>query len=331
MRNDQELYQLFRARLPIATLPKDFADRLTKAVLDEVAQLRQEQSLTKTCPDSGLENSTSVNTLAIPQKPAPLPCSSKVIAIFLLLPLLLWPLMQGCTFPNTGRASQPLVSIDAHEISNALVQPTTSLPASQQLATPKDTPLYSRRSAAQPWRLPPLLPIQPQLPIVQIRPRAFVSKPKLTLIATPSSNEQLINLHGPPGITQTISTAVTITMPYEPQTATQDTAPDTSPEPTPIPPEQPQIELPATATPTLDISLIKPTAPAPILTLAPTAILSIFEPTATPGSTYEEPTGAAPDTPTVVPTICILPWQPSEPTPTSAPTAEETPTNVQMP
>jgi hypothetical protein len=41
MQKDKELHQLFRARLPIASLPKDFAERLTKAVLDEVSNLRQ--------------------------------------------------------------------------------------------------------------------------------------------------------------------------------------------------------------------------------------------------------------------------------------------------
>lgn len=331
MRNDQELYQLFRARLPIATLPKDFADRLTKAVLEEVAQLRQEQPLTKACPDSKLEDATPFNTLTLPKKPAPLPCSSKAIAIFLLLNFLLWPLMQGCTFPSIRSASQLLGSTDAHGISNPLAHPATSQSASKQLAMPKASTLYSRRHGAQSGRLPPLLPIQPQLPIVQLRLRTFVSNPRLTLIATPSTDELLINLHGPPGVTPTISSAMTITMPYEPQTATQDPRPDTPPEPTPIPPEQPPIESPTTATPTLDVLLIKPTAPATIPTLAPTPILSIFEPTATPGSAHEEPTGATPDTPTAIPTVCILPWQPSEAAPTNAPAIDETPTSLPMP
>lgn len=331
MRNDQELYQLFRARLPIATLPKDFADRLTKAVLEEVAQLRQEQPLTKACPDSELEDATPFNTLTIPKKIAPLPCSSKTIAIFLLLNFLLWPLMQGCTFPITGSAPQPLGATDSHTISNPLAYPAISQPVRKQLVMPHNSALYSRRYGAQSEHLPPLLPIQPQLPIVQLHPRTFVSKPRLTLIATPSTDEVLINIHGPPGVTPTIASAMTITMPYESPTATQDTGPDTPPEPTPIPPEQPLIESPTTATPTLDVLIVKPTAPATIPTLAPTPILSIFEPTATPGAAHEEPTGATPVTPTAIPTICILPWHPSEAATTNAPTVEETPPSVPIP
>jgi len=46
MQKDKDLHKLFRARLPIAVLPKEFADRLTKAVLNEVAQLHQTTPLT---------------------------------------------------------------------------------------------------------------------------------------------------------------------------------------------------------------------------------------------------------------------------------------------
>jgi len=56
MQKDKDLHQLFRARLPIASLPKDFADRLTKAILDEVAHLRQSTPLSTHWSDNHSDN-----------------------------------------------------------------------------------------------------------------------------------------------------------------------------------------------------------------------------------------------------------------------------------
>ena len=56
MQKDNDLHQLFRARLPIASLPKDFADRLTKAILDEVANLRQSTLLSTHWSDNHGDN-----------------------------------------------------------------------------------------------------------------------------------------------------------------------------------------------------------------------------------------------------------------------------------
>ena len=56
MQKDQDLNQLFRARLPIAPLPKDFADRLTKSILDEVANLRQSMLLSTHRPATHDDN-----------------------------------------------------------------------------------------------------------------------------------------------------------------------------------------------------------------------------------------------------------------------------------
>jgi len=45
MWKDQELHKLFRSRLPIANLPTAFAERLAHTILEEVAILRQTNSL----------------------------------------------------------------------------------------------------------------------------------------------------------------------------------------------------------------------------------------------------------------------------------------------
>lgn len=314
MRNDQELHQLFRARLPIATLPKEFADRLTKAVLDEVANLRQEYPLTQGCADSYLEGSTPLPPLAKPTKSSPLPCATKTVAFLLLLHFLLWPFIQGCALPATVTAAQALPSTIRAD------QTGSKQPSNHTAAT-----IVGAQNTGRALRPPPLLPIKPQLPITQFQQRVFVGKSRLTHLATPNPAEALINLHGPPGIAQEISTTITLTVPYEPQIASQNTVPATPPEPTPAPTEPPESTAVATATPTADI-LLKPTVPPATLALSPTPILSIFEPTPTPISTIEEPTGAATEAPTAMPTICLQPWQTSEAEPPSVPTVSPAPT-----
>lgn len=333
MRNDQELHLLFRARLPIATLPKEFADRLTKAVLDEVAHLRQEPPSIQECPANYLEGSRPFNTLAKPTKPSPLPCTAKAVAFFLLLHFLLWPLVQGCAFPPTATAAHALLSIHGVGIDGHRLNATPAQTKIKQSATPTATIMLSAHSAGRALRLPPLPPIKPQLPILLFRQRTFVSKSRLTHPATPSTEDTLINLHGPPGVTQESPTAITLTVPYEPQTASQDASPVTPPEPTLLPPESPQPESPATATatPTANTPLIKPTVTPTALALSPTPLLSIFEPTTTPIATGEEPAGVATTVPTATPTICLRPWQTNEPTPTDAPTASVPPTATAAP
>lgn len=64
MWKDQELHKLFRSRLPIANLPTAFAERLAYTILEEVAILRQTNSLCDGATTDYLEE-------AMPIKPAP--------------------------------------------------------------------------------------------------------------------------------------------------------------------------------------------------------------------------------------------------------------------
>lgn len=324
MRNDQELHQLFRARLPIATLPKEFADRLTKAVLDEVAHLRQEHPLTQGCPDSYLEGSTPLPPLTKPTKSS-LPCVTKTVTFLLLLHFLLWPFIQGCALPTTVATAQALPSTPLDSTDSQLSTKRADQAGSQQPSDHTAATILGAQSRGRALRPPPLLLIKPQLPIVQFQQHVFVSKSKLTRLATPNTDAALINLHGPPGMVQEISTTITLTVPYEPQRTSQDTPSATPPEPTPATTEQQhEPTAVATATPTADILLLKPTASPTTPALSPT--LSVFEPTSTPILTVEEPTGAATEAPTAMPTICLQPWQTSEAEPTSAPTVIPAPT-----
>lgn len=327
MRNDQDLHQLFRARLPIATLPKEFADRLTKTVLDEVAHLRQAHALPQGCPDSYLEDSTPLPPLPKPPKSSPLPCATKTVAFLLLLNFLLWPFVQGCAFPTTVTAPQALPSTRLARIDSQLSTIRSDQTGSKQSSNHTAVTIVGAQNTGRALWLPPLLPLKPQLPIVQFQQRVFMSKSRLIRLATPNSAEALINLHGPPSMMQEISTTITLTVSYGSQNTSQDTPPATPPEPTPAATEQqPESTAAATATPTADILLLKPTVPASPPAPSPTPILSIFEPTTTPISTVEAPTGAATETPTAMPTICLQPWQTNEAEPTSVPTASPAPT-----
>lgn len=326
MRNDQELHQLFRARLPIATLPKEFADRLTKAVLDEVAHLRQTHPLTQGCPDSYLEDSTPLPPLTKPPKSSPLPCATKTVAFLLLLHFLLWPFLQGCALPTTAIAAQSSSTrLDWTDSQRSAIRPNQTnnkQPSNRTVATILGA--QTRGRALQP---PPLRPLKPQLPIVQFQQRVFVSKAKLTYLATPNPAEALINLHGPPGTEQEIPTTITLTVPYAVQNTDQDIPLVTPQEPTPVLIEQqPAATAVATATPTTELLLIKPTVPPATPILLVTPILSIFEPTTTPISTAEAPAGAATEAPTAIPTICLQPWQTSAAEPPSVPTISPAPT-----
>ena len=331
MRNDQELHQLFRARLPIATLPKEFADRLTKAVLDEVAHLRQEHPLTQGCPDSYLERSTPLPPLTKPPKSSPLPCAAKTVAFLLLLNFLLWPFVQGCALPTTVTAAQALPSTRLDRVDSQRSAISADQTGSKQPANHTTATILGAQNTGRALQSPPLLLIKPQLPIIQFQQRVVVRKSKLTRLATPNPDEAVINLHGPPGMVQEISTTITLTVPFEPQSTSQDTPPATPPEPTLAPTEQqPEPTVVATATPTADILLLKPTASPSTLALSPTPILSVFEPTTTPILTVEEPTGSATEAPTAMPTICLQPWQTSEAEPTSVPTVSPAPTAPEL-
>lgn len=311
MRNDQELHQLFRARLPIATLPKDFADRLTKAVLDEVARLRQDTLVVKEDPDSCIEGATSFTPLTKSTKPSPFSYTAKIVAFFLFLNCLLWPLTQGCAFPaTTPTKAANLTSADSPLVDTTLYQAKINLPFSRTG--------FTMHSTGPSLRLPPLAPIQPQLPILPFLPRVFVSKSRLTPLSTLHTDPTPINLHGPPTMAAEGPAATTLTIPYEPQSASQNAPSVTLPEPTPVPTEQEPAPT-ATAIPTTDLLISKPT-PTPLV-LTPTPILAIFEPTLTPIATSEMPVGATTDVPPVTPTLCLLPWQTDEPEAISIPTA----------
>lgn len=327
MRNDQDLHQLFRARLPIATLPKEFADRLTKAVLDEVAQLHQIDTLRTGCTNSYLEEATPFTPVTKPAKSSLFPCTTKAIAFLLLLNFLLWPFLQGCTLPTTATASQPLPLTELHIPANLLATITPAQAISKQPANHTAAIILNAQRTERPLRSPPLLPIKPQLPIVEFLPQRLTSKVRLIHMTPPNTGEELTTLHGPPGMAHDIPTVITMTMPYEPQSTTQ----DDPAAPTPLPSEQqPEPPAIATATPTADILLLKPTGSPTLPALSSTPVLSIFEPTATPSAAVETPIGAttaAPTAmPTAMPTICLQPWQTSAAEPPSAPTVTAAPT-----
>ena len=327
MRNDQDLHQLFRARLPIATLPKEFADRLTKAVLDEVAQLRQEEALTTGCADNYGGEATPFTPITKPAKSSLFPYTTKAVAFLLLLNFLLWPFLQGCALPTTATASHAFPGTEVHTPANSLATITPAQTGSKQPSNHTAAIILNSQRPERPLRSPPLLPIKPQLPIVEFLPQTLTSKVKLIRMAPPSAGEELINLHGPPGLAQEIPTVITMTIPYEPQATSQD-APAA---PTPLQPEQqPEAPAIATATPTADILLLKPTGSPTPPVLSPTPILSIFEPTITPNAAVETPTGAATAVstaaPTALPTICLQPWQTSAAEPPGAPTVTAAPT-----
>lgn len=314
MRNDQELHQLFRARLPIATLPKEFADRLTKAVLDEVGNLRQTHPITQGCSTRPVEGAAAYTPLSKPNKSAPLSRTAKTVIFFLLLNFLCLPFLQGCTLPLQVQSTPIMELAESQRQSwqprsiggNAtllLVYPAVIL---------SGVPRIKRASS-----LPPLPPITPQLPILQFWHRMLLSNAKLVLSLTPSA-DGVVNTAGPLTTTQSMTVFITMTVPYEPQLASQEAPPDKQFAPTAVDPVQPIL----TATPTADLLVDLPITK---LTTTPTTaapILSIFEPTPTPNTLGEEPTGAATAVPTAIPTICLEPWQTGEPAPTNTPESE---------
>jgi len=319
MQKDQDLHKLFRARLPVAVIPKEFADRLTKAVLDEVAQLHQATPLAINRVDHPLTDARSVDASPMVKGQSPFTHSGAALLFFLLLNLPLWPLLQGCTF-------NPHSTLSIH------------LTVSRQSTQPRKVSATLPEAVARANRLPhlaaathypPLGPVKPQLPSFrkQAPPRVLV--PTIASTPTPTSTieDSFVNQHGPPEVEQQPASITAVTVPHEqPPSAnavtTEATATEATAAVTPAPTDEPS---PPIATTSAEVPPGEPTATSTPTVLQQTPTLNIFEPTNTPTPEPTGPIATATSEPIATPTIYIRPWQTSVPDLTVPPTSEATP------
>ncbi len=317
MQKDKNLHQLFRAHLPIAVLPPEFADRLAKAVLNEVAQLHQATPLVIHPEEQQTAESEQLNVPATPQKRSPFNHSTPILILFLLLNLQLWPLLQGCSYNPNGTLSVQIVAVEPGSPSKTLAHdPATGLQAAPAVALAEQLASSNK---------PSLGPLKPHLPVQHVLPAG-----PWTLIATATTpplpaqaldeglDERLVNQHGPPGTAQPTSITAII-MPHEEPATAQATATDppatSTASPTSSEPNEPTATLnSATATSVTPTSAPsnEPTSTATMTALPPPPAIHIFEPTLSPTPIIAE-------LPSPTPTLYIRPWQTSLPDATATP------------
>jgi len=311
MQRDQNLRKLFRARLPIATIPKEFADRLTKTVLDEVHRLRQAQ-LSSAHRSGEQENALDLCNAPVVQESLPVKQATGAILLLLFVNVQLVLGLQGCAWP-------PYKALVAYTVSTPSAFTGTPTVNSQ---LPKAQAILLTR-AARMAHLPPLRPVKPTLPIVVFTPIAPTITEKVTeKVPLPTQLITLarrgFKLREPPPFEQPSRTAITITVPQE-----QPSAPPAASTPTHEATDLPElVTTPTTSAPNVEATL-PPTPP-------PTSIYTIFEPTLTSTVAPEEnPLPTVTSEPTPTPTIFIHPWEPtvnSEPLPATTLPPVDTPT-----
>lgn len=335
MQKEHTYHTLFRARLPIATLPKEFADRLTKSILDEVSRLYQTNALPHSWSDKPLDDADQLSASSPTKDSSPL--KQITIILLLLANIYIGLLLQGCTI------YQPVLSWYYALIEKGVGTPETgqaNLPSPTWPAVAKVKLVWRHDTPVQTSHLPPLTPLKPMLPVTALGKTLSNpgSKPS-QMHALSALRHGPARLHDPPGIVElsqaatpipllgitvitttavptiTISTAL-VTLPYE-QTSVQELL-ETTVEPT-APTEEAPFPMPST-TPTPKAPLVKPTVTA---TPYPqqTPVLSIFEPTMTLTPTPEESIATAIAEATATPTLYIQPWYTQ--IPATAATAEE--------
>ncbi len=287
MQKDKDLHKLFRARLPIAVLPKEFADRLTKAVLDEVAQLHQATPLAINQAAHQAIDQETLNSPSVTKNQPPFKHTTAILLFFLLLNLQLWPLLQGCSFaPNRALSIELTVNVQSRE--SAPLKVSSNLPL-----------------AAKEKHLPPLGPVKPELPMMRWRPAPVTPMPMVSTTQTPNTlADSPINQQGLPGVEQQPAIITAVTVPREQPSSAQPTGSDPSVQPTPVATENDQSKATATTE-----------APDSALTLTVTPVmqpqlptLNIFEPTLTPVPEQQNPGATATAEPTATPTLFIRPW-----------------------
>ncbi|MBX3014508.1 MAG: hypothetical protein KF832_23520 [Caldilineaceae bacterium] len=318
--------------MPIATLPQEFADRLTQAVLDEVKRLHQANPSSTQAADEATGNAKPQQPMRTEELAKPQLSTAKTTATLLFwlwLSFALLPGLQGCA-----------LTTELSRTNSQSVLAMTLLPQPSQRI--EHTPL------ADVAHLPPLAPIQPTLPIIagihrnaSLRPTRLGNAPGAASFATaptftPLSASATSKTQNQPALLPT-TTVITITMPYEqalhgkpekgeaeptttvpPIPPTNELAPtEVAPQPTNPPPKASR-----TPTPTVMPTAAPQTPPATL-----TSAYAVFEPTPTPGE--EIPTATTIQAPT--PTIFIQPWHSPEPANTALPPTTPVPAETTAP
>lgn len=317
MQKENTYHKLFRAHLPVATLPKEFADRLTKSVLDEVNRLYQAPILPLSWPGEQTDNPDPLLIASQTEEAPPLKQPTITLLLLLLVNIHVGLLLQGCTF------YQPVTSwyYSVFDQAGAGVLGTgeDDLPAPKTLAAAKVELVWgSNVPQARTLHLPPLEPLKPKLPVVALGEDLLVinSKPSLPQ-ALGTLHRSPARLHDPPTtvITATaMTTAMTtntaliiIRMPDEQQQTDQQliSATAVGPAPAILTSTTEESALPR---PTTQAPVEKPT-PTAIPDLLQTPVLSIFEPTMTFTPAIEAPTATTIAEATATPTMYVHPWR----------------------
>ena len=321
MQRDKDLHQLFRAHLPIAVLPPEFADRLAKAVLNEVAQLHQATPLVINREENQTVEPEQLNAPATTQKSPPFNYSKAILVFLLLLNLQLWPLLQGCSYNAHGTLSVQIIA----DKPGSQTKVATNRPAVAVLqAAPAGALAYRPTTSNK----PALGPVTPSLPIpnfLPAQPLTLIPTATASQLAAPTVEEQLVNQHRPPLSTQQPASMPPVRIPYQQLASAQATATAPLATPTSAPTTSEQDE-PTVAIPSETITSEasrEPTATATMAPLPPQSAIHIFEPTLSP-------TPILSDSPAPTPTLYIRPWH--TPTPeATATTSHEMPEATHTP
>jgi len=318
MQKEQNYQKLFRARLPVASLPKEFADRLIKSVLEEVSTLRQARSLPPTQSDGHSDHSSQSSPPI--QSKAQVADNHVVTTLFALLLINIHVgLLQGCTFrqlPGLWRASPGMVQTGSVGVPAGQVDWPSK---TYHLAHDHWTMLPAVRPT-QLFHAPPLPPLKPALPTVPGRQETLMIDGKPALISALSTvtggqhtlpaasvTEQTVPITATMTVPQPLTAP--LTLPQEEVLAKESASQATEVEPTPT---LENVLPPQPATPTSNAPLIKTTAtPTPSAPQAP--VFSVFEPTMTPTTVVEGQLSTLGEEPIATATVSIQPWH----TPTS--------------
>jgi hypothetical protein len=149
MQKENIYHKLFRARLPVVTLPQDFADRLTKSVLDEVTRLYQANLLPLDWESEQVEDSNPLNAPSSSEGSSALTQTTITLFLLLLINLSVGLLLPGCMFNQPAALGHTSFS---QEEAGASATGKVDLPVQQTLALAGASPFSTRTSCG--WELP---------------------------------------------------------------------------------------------------------------------------------------------------------------------------------